>query len=280
MSEFERVFERCAREKRAAFIPYLTAGDPDLETSVGLIDAVVEAGADILELGVPFSDPIADGPVNQRSAVRALRSGTTVAGVLELVAKVRERHDLPIVLFSYLNPLLARGIDTFARRAAASGVDGVLCLDLPPEEAASGSSGSSGGYLEAMRAAGVATVFLLAPTSTRERIRRVNEVSEGFVYYVARTGVTGDRSELPPGLVKEVRRLRRRLDLPLAVGFGLSTPEHMAAVGSVAQGVVVGSALVRLVEQHGRQAAQPLREAAGALRAGLEARGRRGRSAR
>ncbi len=245
MSEIADAFARCREERRAAFIPYLTAGDPDLAATGRLLEALPEAGADLIELGVPFSDPIADGPVNQRAAVRALESGTTVGGILELVSRLRPRLGVPLVLFTYFNPLHVRGLDAFAEQAADSGVDGVLCVDLPPDEA-----GKT--FVPALAARGVDPVFLLAPTSTKRRVRQVAELSSGFVYYVSRTGVTGVRDQLAPELLREARRLRRRLPLPLAVGFGISTPEQVAAVARVADGVVVGSALVRVVEEHGR----------------------------
>ena len=244
MSAIDAAFARCRAERRAAFIPYLTAGDPDLGTTARLLEALTLGGADIIELGVPFSDPIADGPVNQRAAVRALTAGTTLSGILEMVAGCRERLGVPVVLFTYFNPILARGVESFAEQAAASGVDGVLCVDLPPEEAA-------GELRPALLGAGVDPIFLLAPTSTRSREKAVAAASSGFIYYVSRTGVTGTREELAPELVREVKRLRRRLKLPLAVGFGISTPDQVEAVGKVADGVVVGSALVRIVEEHG-----------------------------
>ncbi len=235
-------FARCKASKRAAFIPYITAGDPDLETSAELVRALAGAGADIIELGVPFSDPIADGPVNQAAATRALASGTTLSGVLDLVSRSRDQVGVPIVLFTYFNPLHARGLEVFAEQAASSGVDGVLCVDLPPTEAAAE-------YVPALRERGLDTIFLVAPTSDRKRVGEVAEASTGFVYYVSRTGVTGSRSELAPELLGDVKRLRRRLSLPVAVGFGISTPDQARAVGKVADGVVVGSALVRLVEE-------------------------------
>lgn len=241
-SAIEAAFKRAKSEKRSAFIPYLTAGDPDLETTGELLLALARAGADIIELGVPFSDPIADGPVNQRAATRALASGTTLSGVLDLVARVRSSVDVPIVLFTYFNPLCARGLERFAEHASASGVDGVLCVDLPPEEAAAE-------YLPALRAQALDTPFLLAPTSDKHRIAAVDRASSGFVYYVSRTGVTGTREALAPTLLKEVRRIRRKVSHPLAVGFGISTPEQARAVGKIADGVVVGSALVDLVER-------------------------------
>jgi tryptophan synthase alpha chain len=241
MSEIAAAFDKAKAEKRAAFIPYLTAGDPDLETTGQLLFALARAGADIIELGVPFSDPIADGPVNQRAATRALASGTTLTGVLELVSRLREGLAVPIVLFTYFNPLHVRGLDRFAEQASASGVDGVLCVDLPPEEAIAE-------YLPALRRHRLDTPFLLAPTSDKKRIAAVDKASTGFVYYVSRTGVTGAQGELPKTLLKEAKRMRQRVSHPLAVGFGISNPEQARVVGKVSDGVVVGSALVSIVE--------------------------------
>ena len=236
-------FAAARREDRAAFVPFLMAGDPTLERTGELVGALAGAGADVIELGVPFSDPIADGPVNQAAAERALAAGTRLAGILELVSRIRRRVEAPIVLFSYFNPILRYGPARFAEHASASGVDGLLCVDLPPEEAAAE-------VLPALRAQRLDPVFLLAPTSTRERVRAVARAGSGFVYYVSRTGVTGERAALPAGLASEVRALRRALDLPVAVGFGLSTPEQVAAVARVADGAVVGSALVRFAAEH------------------------------
>jgi tryptophan synthase alpha chain len=250
MSGIGEVFARCAAERRAAFIPFIMAGDPGLQATADQLAALAAGGADIVELGVPFSDPIADGPVNQRAATRALAAGTHLSGILELIARHRDQLGVPVVLFTYYNPLFARGIERFAEQAAASGVDGVLCVDLPPEEA-------SRDLVPALRGRGVDTIFLVAPTSTRDRVARVAAASSGFVYYVSRTGVTGERTSLPADLVRDLRRLRRRLDLPLAVGFGISTPAQVAALAEVADGVVVGSALVRLVEQMGEDPALP-----------------------
>jgi tryptophan synthase alpha chain len=275
MSGIGEVFARCAAERRAAFIPFLMAGDPNLPATAGQLAALAAGGADIIELGVPFSDPIADGPVNQRAAMRALAAGTRLSGILELIARHRDQLGVPIVLFTYYNPLYARGLDRFAEQAAASGVDGVLCVDLPPEEA-------SRELLPVLRERGVETIFLLAPTSTRERIARVAACSSGFVYYVSRTGVTGERASLPPELVRDLKRLRRRLDLPLAVGFGISTPEQVAAVGKVADGVVVGSHLVSVVEEMGDDPALPamLEDRVRELAAPLHAAARRLRATR
>lgn len=243
MSSIGATFARCREEKRAAFIPYLTGGDPDLETSARLIEALADGGADIIEVGVPFSDPIADGPVNQRAAVRALESGVTLPGILEMVARVRTRIETPIVLFSYFNPLLAHGLQTVAEQAAISGVDGILCVDLPPDE-------DDGGFREYCTAAGVDSIYLLSPTSTAARVKLVSEASSGFIYYVSRTGVTGVQKDLTSELKREVKKVRRKVDLPVAVGFGISSPEQVATVAKVADGVVVGSALVRLVEEN------------------------------
>lgn len=261
-SAIDDVFARCADEGRAAFIPFLMAGDPDLETTSRLLESLVAAGADIIELGVPFSDPIADGPVNQRAASRALASGTSLASILEMVASVRDSLGVPIVLFTYFNPIRARGVELFAEQAASSGVDGVLCVDLPPEEAEEC-------YLPALRKSGLDPIFLLAPTSTTERMKRVGEVSSGFVYYVSRAGVTGEREHLRKTLAKEVKRVRRKTRLPVAVGFGISTPEQVAAVAEIADGVVVGSALVRVVEEGGPAVAARLEERARKLAAPL-----------
>jgi tryptophan synthase alpha chain len=242
MSTITEVFAECRQAKRSAFIPFLTAGDPDLETTGQLLQALVVGGADIIELGVPFSDPIADGPTIQRSSRRALEGGIHLSDILRLVARHRDRLGVPIVLFTYYNPIHARGVESFAEQAASSGVDGVLCVDLPPDEADD--------FIAALDRHGLDTIFLLAPTSTKDRVQKVVESSSGFVYYVSRTGVTGARQELPKELLKECKRLRRRTgELPLAVGFGISTPRQVAQVAKVADGVVVGSALVQLVEE-------------------------------
>lgn len=241
MSAISDVFVRCKAERRSAFIPFLTAGDPDLGTTGQLMHAMVRGGADIIELGVPFSDPIADGPVIQRASMRSLEGGTTLSSVLHLVARERYRLGVPIVLFTYYNPIHARGVDRFAEQAASSGVDGVLCVDLPPDEGDE--------LITALQKKALDPIFLLAPTSTKDRIKKVNETSSGFVYYVSRTGVTGAREALPKELLKECKRLRKKVSLPLAVGFGISTPEQVASVASAADGVVVGSGLVRLIEE-------------------------------
>ena len=255
MSAIDAVFERCAAEGRAAFIPFIMGGDPDLAATPDLLRALAAGGADLIEVGVPFSDPIADGPVNQRAATRALAAGTGLAGLLEAIASVRDDLDAPVVLFSYFNPIRARGVELFAEQAATSGVDGVLCVDLPPEEAVDE-------VAPVLEAAGLDRIFLLAPTSTKERMKSVGHASSGFVYYVSRTGVTGEQEELTKTLAREVKRVRRKVDLPVAVGFGISSPEQVESVGRVADGVVVGSALVRVVEEGGADVARRLEERA------------------
>jgi len=243
MTRIGRLFERlCNQERRPALIAYLTAGDPTLERTPSLVAALERGGADLIELGVPFSDPVADGPVIQRASERALRAGTTLRGVLEAARRIRESSEIPILLFTYLNPALRYGIEVLARDAAEAGIDGCLFTDLSVEEA--------GSYVAAVRAQRLDTVFLAAPTSPPERLRRVAEYSTGFVYLVSRTGVTGERDSLSGAVQPLVESMRKITELPLAVGFGISRPEHAAAVGALADGVVVGSAFVRLVERY------------------------------
>ena len=240
-----RIGERFAKrraEGKPAFVAFLTAGDPSLDRTVEAAVELDRAGADVLELGVPFSDPLADGPVIQRSSERALARGVTLSGVLDSVRRIRARCDLPLLLFSYYNPLLQYGLARLAREAKAAGVDGALVTDLPPEEA--------GEWIAAARAADIDTVFLASPTSPPERLRRVAEASRGFVYAVSRTGVTGERQALSHDARPLVERLRALTDVPVALGFGLSTPEQVREAAAVADGVVVGSALVRFLEEH------------------------------
>lgn len=241
-----RIGERFAlakRENRCALVAYLTAGDPHPSRTVNLALALERGGADVLELGVPFSDPIADGPVIQRASDRALREGTTVKGVLEIARQIRERSSMPMVLFSYMNPLLRYGFDRLCQDAAAAGIDGVLFTDLSVEEAE--------GPVKSLRAAELDTVFLAAPTSTERRLRLVSELSTGFVYVVSRTGVTGERDSVAGSVGDLVGKLRQQTEKPLAVGFGISKAEHVRAVASYADGAVVGSAFMRVIEDHG-----------------------------
>jgi tryptophan synthase alpha chain len=239
-----RIGESIARRRaqgRTAFIPFLTAGDPSVDHTVEAAVALEAAGADVLELGVPFSDPLADGPVIQRSSERALSRGVTLEVVLDVVRRIRERSALPLLLFSYFNPLLQRGPERLAGEAADAGVDGVLVTDLPPEEAEE--------WIGVARVAALDTVFLAAPTSPPERLRRVAEASRGFVYAISRTGVTGERRALSAEAQPLVERLRALTQVPVALGFGLSSPEQVAAAAAVADAVVVGSALVRFLEE-------------------------------
>ena len=241
MGRIERKFRVLAEASELGLIAYVTAGDPSLEASAKIVVAAAEAGADIIEIGVPFSDPVADGPVIQRASERALRSGTTLAGVLELVRNLRTRTDVPLVLFSYFNPLLQMRLEKFAEAAASAGADGVLTTDLTPEEA--------GEYRTALRVRGLDTVFLAAPTSTDERLARIAEASTGFLYLVSRTGVTGTREALPEGLPALARRVRKFTTLPIAVGFGISASSHVSVLGGIADAAVVGSALMAEVEK-------------------------------
>jgi tryptophan synthase alpha chain len=235
--------------RKPGLVVYVTCGDPDLATTREIVLAAIEAGADVIELGVPFSDPVADGPVIQRASERALQHGTSLRQVLTLAAEVRQHaQSTGLIVFSYLNPILRMGMEKFCKVARAAGVDGALVTDLPVEEA--------GEYLRAMRGYDLAPVFLAAPTSPDERLKRIAEASRGFVYAVSRTGVTGARQQLADDARKLVRRLRRVTRLPIALGFGISTPEQFAEVGEFADAVVVGSAIVDTVERNrGREAA-------------------------
>ena len=240
-----RIGARLAQRKqdgRPAFVAFLTAGDPSLDRTVAAALELAAAGVDVLELGVPFSDPLADGPVIQRSSERALARGVTLERVLGAVERIRETSELPLVLFSYLNPLLQRGMERALAEAKRAGVDGVLVTDLPPEEA--------GEWIPAAREAGVDTIFLASPTSPDERLRRVAEASRGFVYAISRTGVTGERQALSDDARPLVERLRALTDVPGALGFGISTPEQVKQASAAADAVVVGSALVRFLEEH------------------------------
>jgi len=235
-------FEKRRGAGKPAFVAFLTAGDPSLDRTVEAAHELDRAGVDVLELGVPFSDPLADGPVIQRASERALARGVTLPRVLETVERIREGSELPLLLFSYYNPLLQHGLARLAREAKAAGVDGVLVTDLPPEEA--------GEWVAAARAADLDTVFLASPTSPPERLLRVAEASRGFVYAISRTGVTGERQSLSEDARPLVERLRGLTQVPVALGFGLSSPEQVREAAAVADGVVVGSALVRFLEEH------------------------------
>ena len=242
MTRIGRMFECLKRDGRKALIAYITAGDPAPERTPALVDALVRGGADLIELGVPFSDPIADGPVIQRAGERALKAGTSLKVVLEIAARIRERSEVPILLFTYLNPVIHYGLERFAADAARVGVDGCLLTDASVEEA--------GEYVGAMRKHGLDTVFLAAPTSTELRLKLVAEYSTGFAYLVSRTGVTGEQASLSGAAGPLVKAMRAVTDLPLAVGFGVSRPEHVAELGRQVEAVVVGSAFMRLIERN------------------------------
>jgi tryptophan synthase alpha chain len=239
MSLIAETFARLKREGRPGLVTYVTAGDPSLARSADILKALDRAGADVLEVGVPFSDPLADGPVIQRATERALAAGGSLRASLSLIKDVRREVAAPIVLFSYANPLMRMGVERFAREAASAGVQGVLALDLPIEEA--------GEFDRVLAAEGLDTIFLLSPTTTDERIRKAAELGRGFLYGISRLGVTGARDRVADGAEAMVRRIRRHTDLPVALGFGISRPEHVAEVGSYADAAVVGSALVSLI---------------------------------
>ncbi len=239
--------------KKPALVAYVTSGDPDLATTREIVLETIRAGATVIELGVPFSDPVADGPVIQRASERALKHGTSLDQVLKLAAEIREQsQSVGLIIFTYLNPILRMGVDRFCRIARLAGVDGVLVTDLPVEEA--------GPYLAEMRKNELAPIFLAAPTSTDERLKRIAQASSGFVYAVSRTGVTGARKQMSDDAQTLVKRLRKYTTLPIAVGFGISTPEQFRAVGRYAEGAVVGSAIVNLVEQNPGKEAQSVAE--------------------
>ena len=241
MSRIDATFERLRARGERALVVFLTAGDPSLADTRALVVEMARQGADIIEIGVPFSDPLADGPVIQRAAGRALAGGTTLTRILAMVRELRPEVDVPLILFGYYNPVLAFGLGAFARAAAGAGVDGLIVPDLPPEEA--------GPLSEEAGPAGLDMVHLLAPTSAPERVKLIARTSTGFIYVVSVLGLTGERRELPPDLDQQIRRLRLVTTKPVCVGFGISEPAQVKAVGKLADGVVVGSAIVRLIEE-------------------------------
>jgi tryptophan synthase alpha chain len=242
MTRIGKLFENLKQDGRKGLIAYLTAGDPSPARTPELVEALVRGGADLVELGVPFSDPIADGPVIQRAGERALKAGTTLCKVLEIASEIRPRSEVPLLLFTYLNPVVRYGLERLAKDAADCGIDGCLLIDASVEEAHE--------YVGAMHRHGLDTVFLAAPTSTERRLKLVAQYSTGFVYLVSRTGVTGERDSLSDAVEPLVRAMRAVTGLPLAVGFGVSRPEHIAELGTLVDAVVVGSALVRVIEEH------------------------------
>ena len=243
MSRIKNTFNKLKKKNETALIPYIMAGDPDLATTKTLILEMEKAGCDIIELGAPFSDPLADGPTIQKAAIRSLRNNTTIADVLGLVADVRKMSRIPLILMTYYNLIFKYGEERFTADAAAAGLDGVILPDLPPEEA--------GTLIPLARKAGIDTIFLVAPTSTDERIKVVSKVSQGFVYYVSLTGVTGARTDVQHSIKDSLENLKKVTEKPVAVGFGISTPDQAAQVALWgADGVIVGSALVKVIEEN------------------------------
>jgi tryptophan synthase alpha chain len=246
MSRIDAAFRDLRKAGRPGLVTYVTAGDPDLERGREILVRIARAGADILEVGVPFSDPLADGPVIQRATERAIAAGSTLLKTLAMVSDVRGLVNAPIVIFSYANPILRMGLGEFVSRARQAGVDGVLTLDVPPEE--------SEPFREALSRARIDTIFLLSPTTSAERIRRAAALGTGFLYGISRLGVTGVRDEVADSARELAMRVRQETAMPLALGFGLSRPEHVRAVGQFADAAVVGSALVKVIAEHGESA--------------------------
>jgi len=239
MTRIGQLFERLRKENRKGMVAYLTAGDPTPEATAGLVAALERGGADLIEFGVPFSDPIADGPIIQAAGDRAIRAGMTMQRVLETAAEIRRTSEIPLLLFTYLNPVLRYGFARLAADAKAAGIDGCLLIDVSVEEA--------GEYVKVMRDAGMDTVFIAAPTSTDHRLKLVAEYSSGFIYLVSRTGITGEQQSVSDTALPLIERMRALTDLPLAMGFGISNADQVAAIASHADAAVVGSAIVRQI---------------------------------
>jgi len=243
MNRIDEKFAQLNVNSRKAFIPYITAGDPNLARTRELVFALERAGADMIELGVPFSDPLADGKTNQEAAERALKNGVTLADVINLVADLREETQIPIIFFTYLNPVYQYGYEKFAGDAAKAGVDGILALDVPPEESAP--------LKRALDEKDLRMIFLITPTSNEERVKKITKQASGFIYYVSRTGVTGVTDNLSDDMEEHITLIRKYSSLPIAVGFGVSKPEHVSLVTNMADGVIVGSAIVKKVAAGG-----------------------------
>ena len=257
-TRISRRFAELRASGELGIVAYITAGDPSLDATLKFVEALADAGADVIELGVPFSDPLADGPTIQRASERALKNGATLRGVLDLVARIRKSSEVPLVIFSYYNPVLQMGLEKFAADAAAAGADGVLITDLTPEESAK--------YREILAQHHLDTVFLAAPTSDAERLGKIAAVSSGFLYIISRTGVTGAKDTMADDLPALLRRVRSATQLPLAVGFGISQPSHVSMLGGLADAAVVGSALVSEIDN-----AKSVEAAAEALAARMRA---------
>jgi tryptophan synthase alpha chain len=244
MNRIVERFTRLRRERRKGFIVYIAAGDPDLDATLRIGLAFDKLGVDVLELGVPFSDPLADGLVNQLAAQRGLESGTTPPKVLETVARIREQSQIPVVLYIYFNLVHRYGMERFIQDAARAGVDGLLVLDLPPEE--------SDNYEELMKAAGLCNIYLVAPTTPDERIKMIVKRGSGFIYYVSREGVTGMQQKVSDRIAEMIGKIRAHTELPIAIGFGISNPDQARSVGQQAEAIVVGSAVVHQIAEHGK----------------------------
>ena len=251
-NRIDSTFARLRESRQKAFVAYVAAGDPDFETSLEIIKSLADAGADIIELGLPFSDPLADGIVNQMAAERAINAGMTTTRAIELIRRFRETHETPIVLFTYLNPVFTYGFENFHHDAAAAGADGILLLDLPPDEAALNTDLSIG--------AGLKHIRLIAPTTPPERVKILAQSSEGFIYLLSRTGVTGSHGAPSANIAAQVAAIREHSATPICVGFGISTPAQAAEVAQSADGVIVGSAIVKQVELHPQNAAAAVRD--------------------
>ena len=254
------VMSRLEFRHKPGLVAYVTCGDPDLKTTLSIVLAAIKSGADVIELGVPFSDPVADGPVIQRASERALKNGTSLQDVLNLAGEIRKQSEAGLVIFSYLNPILRMGMERFCGAAAQAGADGVLITDMTVEEA--------GEYRRCMDAHGLAPVFLAAPTSTDQRLKSIAQASRGFVYAVSRTGITGQQKQLAGDARELVQRIRKYTKLPVAVGFGISNAEQFRQVGEFADAAVIGSAIVHTIEQNPGRAPQAVAELIGSLRNG------------
>jgi len=273
MNLIEKTFDKCKKENRVAFIAYIAAGDPDFQSSLDIVDTLIAAGVDIIELGVPFSDPLADGEANQLASERALDSGMTSDKVLEMACEIRRKHpDFPLVLFTYMNPIayaVSANFADFCNRAVTAGINAILPLDLPPEEIDSESSPGIS-YRNAMQTAGLHKITLIAPTTPTERFAELADIADSFIYYVAREGVTGEGDSFSAEFAGRISAIKKVTDLPIVVGFGISTPDHVQSAASTGvDGVVVGSAIVRRIEafSQGRESMAEIRKFVSSLTA-------------
>jgi tryptophan synthase alpha chain len=242
MNRISQRFQELRQSKRKALVSYIVAGDPDLNTTLDIVLALERSGSDLIELGIPFSDPLADGVVNQLGAQRALEAGTTLSGIFNLIRELRKKTSIPLVLFTYFNPVFSYGVERFFQTAESAGVDGILILDLPPEES----------VRELLGSTSLSSISLIAPTTPPARMQQIVQKSSGFIYYVSRAGVTGMQSTLPPNISEPLQLIKQHTELPICVGFGISNPDQARYVAQFADGVVVGSAIVNLIAQKGK----------------------------